>query len=171
MNSNSTISPVFSIVPANQDQLPAILHLQKECYQAEAALYNDYTIPPLTQTPESIREDFEKGILFLVALVDGNVIGSVRGFAENDTAYIGRLIVQSNFQNKGIGKALMSEIEFALNACKRYELFTGFKSEKNLAMYGKLGYAEFKRQRINEDLTLVYLEKVTGGWLPVSGKN
>ena len=53
----------------------------------------------------------------------------------------------------------MKEIEEQLDKCSRYELFTGHKSEKNLSLYNKLGYSEFKRQCINEKLTLVYLEK------------
>lgn len=54
----------------------------------------------------------------------------------------------------------MSFVESRLDNCIRYELFTGFKSERNLYLYKKLGYSEFKRQPINDNLTIVYLEKV-----------
>lgn len=53
----------------------------------------------------------------------------------------------------------MNSIENQFIHCERFELFTGFKSKKNLYLYNKLGYKEFKREKINDRLTLVYLEK------------
>jgi ribosomal protein S18 acetylase RimI-like enzyme len=144
---------------ANKEDLKQILELQKECYQTEAELHNDYNIPPLTQSIVSINEEIDEGVLFLKGIIDGQLVGSVRGQIKSDTAYLGRLIVKDEFQNKGFGQALMSKIENDLNKCNRYELFTGHKSEKNIKLYQKLGYNEIKRQHINDNLTLVYLEK------------
>jgi hypothetical protein len=39
-----------SILPAVLDDAPAILELQRNAYRSEAVLYNDWSIPPLTQT-------------------------------------------------------------------------------------------------------------------------
>ena len=153
----------IEILMATSDDLAIILALQKECYQTEAALHNDYDLPPLTQTLDSINKDFMDGILFLKAVVDGQIIGAVRGETKGNTTYIGRLIVKKELQNKKIGQTLMNEIENRLDNCKRYELFTGNKSEKNLNMYTKLGYREYRRQPINDNLTLVFLEKWKGG--------
>lgn len=41
----------------------------------------------------------------------------------------------------------------------RYELFTGHLSEKNLALYEKLGYKRFKTENITDDLWFIYMEK------------
>lgn len=149
----------LEILLADEEDLQQILELQKECYQTEAELHNEYNIPPLTQTYNQINKEIKEGTLFLKGIADKQLIGSVRGYVKNDTAYVGRLIVKKEFQNNGFGQKLMREIETQLNNCKRYELFTGHKSEKNLKLYQKLGYAEFKRQFINDNLTLVYLEK------------
>ena len=35
-----------------------ILSLQKLVYESEAEIYNDFTIPPLTQTLEEIKAEF-----------------------------------------------------------------------------------------------------------------
>ena len=145
---------------ADKDDLQQILELQKECYQTEAELHNEYSIPPLTQTYNSINQEIEQGILFLKGTIDQQLVGSVRGQIKDDTAYIGRLIVKKEFQNNGFGQALMRKIENQLSNCGRYELFTGHKSEKNIKLYQKLGYNEFKREYINDNLTLVYLEKI-----------
>jgi ribosomal protein S18 acetylase RimI-like enzyme len=139
-----------------------ILTLQKLAYQSEAEIYNDFNIPPLVQTLESIEKDFENQF-FLKTYADGKIIGSVRAYAKDGTCYIGRLIVHSDFQNQGIGTKLMSEIERIFNHCERFELFTGDRSERNLYLYQKLGYKIFKTAKITDRTTIVYLEKKMGG--------
>ena len=143
---------------ANVENAGEILDLQKLAYQSEGALYDDYTIPPLTQTLEEITADFERQ-LFLKASVDGRIIGSVRAYESEGTCCIGRLIVHPDFQNQGVGTRLLNEIERAFGQARRYELFTGDKSERNLYLYQKLGYQPFKTEMVTEDLVLVFLEK------------
>lgn len=135
-----------------------ILELQKLAYQSEAEIYNDYSIPPLTQTLDEIKEDFTFQV-FLKAVIKNKIIGSIRVYKEEDTLYIGRLIVHPDFQNQGIGTKLLKEIEAKFNEVKRFELFTGYKSKKNLYLYHKSGYSIFKSEKISENLTLDYLEK------------
>jgi N-acetylglutamate synthase-like GNAT family acetyltransferase len=83
-----------------------ILILQKLAYRSEAEIYNDFNIPPLVQTPESIEKDFENQY-FLKAVMEGKIIGSVRAYTKEGTCYIGRLIVHPDFQNQGIGSSLI----------------------------------------------------------------
>jgi hypothetical protein len=44
---------------ASVEDAQEILALQRLAYQSEAEIYDDYSIPPLTQTLEAIRADFE----------------------------------------------------------------------------------------------------------------
>jgi ribosomal protein S18 acetylase RimI-like enzyme len=148
------------IEQASIQDLGAILALQKLAYRDEAALYDDYTIPPLTQTLEQIQKDFASQ-LFLKATVRGRIIGSVRAQAVGTTCCIGRLIVHPEFRNRGIGTQLMREIEERFQGLERFELFTGEKSERNLHLYHKLDYEIFKKQRLSNKVTLVYLEKLS----------
>ena len=53
----------------------------------------------------------------------------------------------------------MKSIEDSFKDDKRYELFTGHKSNRNLNLYKKIGNKEFKRIPIHENLTMIYLEK------------
>lgn len=55
---------------------------------------------------------------------------------------------------------LADQTEAAYPAAARFELFTGLKSVNNLWFYERLGYRPFRRQPVNEKLTMVYLEKV-----------
>ncbi|MFX1442991.1 MAG: GNAT family N-acetyltransferase [Promethearchaeota archaeon] len=149
---------LMKIEKALKYDLKEILKLQKLAYLSEAEIYNDYSIPPLTQTLDEIKEDFSFQ-LFLKSVIKSKIIGSVRAYKGDDTCYIGKLIVYPNFQNKGIGTKLLKEIETKFDNVKRYELFTGYKSERNLYLYQKLGYHQFRSEKINENLQLIYLEK------------
>lgn len=150
---------MFPILEAELKEIDDILSLQKIAYQSEAEIYKDFSIPPLHQTIDEIKEEFERQ-LFLKAVENGKIIGSVRAYEKDDTCYIGKLIVGPAFQNKGAGTALMHEIEKRFKHVKRFELFTGYKSKKNLYLYNKLGYKEFRRDRSSKKLTLIYLEKI-----------
>jgi ribosomal protein S18 acetylase RimI-like enzyme len=149
----------MEILKAGQQDMETILQLQKECYQSEAAIYQDYTIPPLQQDMQSIEKEYETSVI-LKGVVQGRIVGSVRGYTDQSTAYIGKLIVAKEFQNRGYGRMLMNAIESTFSNCHRFELFTGKKSLNNLHLYQKLGYKEFREQVIHENLTMVYLEKL-----------
>jgi N-acetylglutamate synthase-like GNAT family acetyltransferase len=137
----------------------AILAMQKEAYQSEAELYGEANVPPLHQTPEEMIRDIQT-MMVLVGSHDAEIVGSVRvRLDEKKTAHVGRLIVQPDCQNQGLGRRLLAEIETAVPDAKRFELFTGHKSLKNLHLYQKAGYVEFDRKTAGSDLTLIYLRK------------
>jgi len=62
--------------------------------------------------------------MFLNALEEGEIVGSVRAYLERGTVYIGRLMVKPDSQNNGIGTRLMQAIEDHFRMADRYELFT-----------------------------------------------
>jgi len=148
----------WNLSEATLSDAEAILALQKLAYQREAALHDDFTIPPLVQSLEDLRATFDDHV-FLKATVDDRLAGSVRARQDGPTWHIGRLIVHPEFQKKGIGTDLMQQIEARGGAASRYELFTGHKSADNLRFYARLGYREFKRKVISSKLTLVFMEK------------
>ena len=147
------------ITKASFEDLKTILVLQKQAFLSEADIYNDFDIsPPLLQTLEELTKEFSESII-LKAVLGDFIVGSVRGFQVDETVFIKRLIVNPNYQNQGIGTKLMKSIEDSFKNHKRYELFTGHKSNRNLHLYQKIGYKEFKRIPIHENLTMIYLEK------------
>ncbi|TYP74803.1 acetyltransferase (GNAT) family protein [Paenibacillus methanolicus] len=89
----------------------------------------------------------------------GALVGSVRGSLTEGVGLIGKLIVHPDYQNRGIGKRLMASMEAAWREAKRFELFTGDRSEKNMRLYEKLGYRVCRTRQVHEGLTLVYMEK------------
>src|SRR3989339_1428137 len=138
-------------VRANKEDIPAILELQKLAYQKEAILYDDWTIPPLTQTLSEIQAECENSA-FLKALWEVRIVGSVRTLFDSGTCKIGRLIVDPDYQRKGIGSLLIKNIEDSFPNAKRFELFTGTKSANNIRLYQKLGYKEYHQQDLSQNV-------------------
>jgi len=146
------------ISQASIEDAEAILKLQKIAYQSEAQLYNDFSISPLIQTLDQIKAHFATKV-FLKAVSGSVIVGSVRGYQEKGTCYVERLIVDPAFQDQGIGAALMNHIESVFREAERLELSTGHKSERNIRLYQKLGYQEFRRKPATERLTFIFMEK------------
>ncbi|MFD2923773.1 GNAT family N-acetyltransferase [Halobacillus naozhouensis] len=146
------------ILEARPEDASEILRIQKKAYRSEAELYNDYDIQPLKQTLSSVEQDFESHFI-LKYLLDGKIVGSVRAIEENGTCLIGKLMVDPEFQGRGIGKELMHEIE-GLYSNVRFELFTGNKSTKNITFYETLGYTGYKTEQLpREDTVFLFMEK------------
>ncbi len=135
-----------------------ILSLQKTAYQSEAVLYNDFNIPPLLQTQPELEQELAEQVV-LKAVGGNKIIGSVRAYQKDGTCYIGKLIVAPDRQNQGIGTRLIQEVETVFPDCTRFELFTGFRSDKNLYLYQKLGFKIFKTEKVSDQLSMVFLEK------------
>lgn len=145
------------IEKATKKDLPIILDLQYLAYQSESKLLNNLNIPPLKQTLSDIIDEFNKGII-LKATDNNKIIGSVRGYVENSTLYIGKLIVHPKFQRKGIGTKLLLSIENLYDDVN-YELFTSNRSSRNILLYENLGYKKYREEMIGDNLTLIYLRK------------
>ena len=153
-----------TISAAGAQDAEHILKLQYLCYQSEAELYGDYGIEPLTQTLDGLRAELERGH-GLVARLGDEVVASVRGEADaTGTVRIAKLIVHPRMQRHGLGGRLLDAIEqhFATDpgpTAKRFQLFTGHRSEGNLRLYRSRGYEQVSTREVGPRLTLVTLEK------------
>jgi GNAT superfamily N-acetyltransferase len=169
-------------LPADKSDAPEILALQKIAYQSEAELYGDNSLPAMYQTLRELEEDFERipdrvaalasgqppvgesrppaeRIFFLKAVVNGKIIGSVRGYAIGDTAHLRRMIVHPYFRGRGIGRRLLKEIENAFPEVTHFEAKTGHQSKQNLLRLTRSGYKVFRTEPFTEDINWVYLRK------------
>lgn len=151
-----------TISTAAEQDAEQILKLQYLCYQSEAQLYGDYTIEPLTQSLEQLRSELASGRV-LVARLGEEVVGSVRGVVDGDgTAVINKLIVHPRLQRHGLGAKLLGTLEGALareQGAQRFRLFTGHRSDGNIRLYRRCGYAPSSTERVSPKLSLITLEK------------
>ncbi|QDX82120.1 hypothetical protein B9N43_13225 [Denitratisoma sp. DHT3] len=129
-----------TITLAQINDAEAILSLQKRAYESEARLYDDWFIPPLTQSLSSLKDEILAGGALKYS--QGEVIiGSVRASFQDGKCEIGRLIVAPEFQGQGIGSTLLKAIEARFPQAHSFELFTGSKSD------GNMGVSEFLCKR------------------------
>lgn len=159
----------MEIMSARVEDAEAILALQRLAYQTEAATYDDFTIPPLTDTLENLQSRFGDR-RFLKAVDGGQIVGSVRAFQKEATCYVERLIVHPDFRCRGIGTALLTRIEALFPQIRRFELFTGHKSAANIRLYERLGYRAFREEQVNEKVTLAFMEKARTGAMSISAR-
>ena len=148
-----------SISKANMDDLQEILNLQYLAYQSEAALFGNKDIPPLKQTLDEVIEEYHKGIILKMVDTDNLIIGSIRAWEMKGIVYVGKLMVHPDYRHRGYGTKLLRRIE-EYYPQKRYELFTSTRSIDNIRLYQKMGYQEFDRRRVDDQLEFVYMEKI-----------
>jgi hypothetical protein len=55
---------------------------------------------------------------------------------------------------------LMLAIETEFPSVRRFELFTGSRSEGNIRLYERLDYRTFRTDRLSPQVELVFLEKL-----------
>ncbi len=157
-------APPVQVLPIGPADVEEMLRGQRLAFREQGQLYGDWSIPPLTETVQDVLAALEGGAVALKAVVDGRIIGGVRGKLVGSTAHIGRLFVLPQAQRGGVARRLMAAIEEALSPCGNYELFTGERSHGNLALYGRQGYALTGRAETAQPAggapyRLVWLEK------------
>ena len=152
---------MFKVVDADPDDAGEVLTVQRAAYLSEAAIYQHFGLPPLTETLAGIRAAIA-ALTVLKAVAGTRIVGAVRGRVEGDTCYVGRLAVAPDLQGQGIGTALLRAIEDRFPAVPRFELFTGARSEANLRLYRRLGYVDLE-PRPGDHPDLSYLAKVHTG--------
>lgn len=151
------------IEQVSESDLKTVLCLQKAAFMEVARQMDNYNLPPLLQTIQDIRNDFETCTILKYTTLDNQIIGSVRGHIYDDNiCYIGKLIVHPDFQNQGIGKVLMREIEKYFPSCRKFMLFTGEETPNTLHLYGKVGYHVIYKKEI-DGVNLIYMEKDHNG--------
>lgn len=133
----------FEIRRASIEDIPAIQEITKEAFIKYIHMAKiKQNIPALEETFEDIKKDIETKIV-LVAFVDGEPVGSVRVEVKPDkTAYFSRFGVRIDYQNGGVGKAMMSVVDIAMNEVdvKKLYLHTASKVFSLMRFYYARGF-------------------------------
>lgn len=163
------MSVIISV--ATEADAEQILKLQYLGYQSEAELYGDWSIEPLTQTLDDLREELAASHVVVARLGD-EVVGSVRGWVDEDgVGRISRLVVHPRMQRHGLGGRLLNAVEERLVAerpVRAFQLATGHRSLGNLRLYARQGYRQTEVRQISRRLSFVTLEKPVEVALPTA---
>ena len=128
---------MLTVRRAVESDLPALLKVQAEAFGAYAGTYE--TAAWTKETLENVALDAKDKVI-LVAEWDGAVVGSVRFWNAGGVCVIRLLSVSPAYQGRGIGKALMKEIErYATDVHKLY-VCTMLRTPRNISMFLNLGY-------------------------------
>jgi ribosomal protein S18 acetylase RimI-like enzyme len=123
----------FQIREAQADEAEALLQLWRLTGSG----------PSITDAPEHLRMLTEQAPdLFLVAEMEGRLIGSVLGGWDNWRGHIYRLAVHPDFRRRGLARALTAEIEKRLRGrgAKRIYVLASTKQEMGVKFWESLPY-------------------------------
>lgn len=136
-----------------------LLTLQRAAYATEARIYGDPALPALTQTLEEVQQELDTAVA-LKAMDGSRMVGAVRAHIEGSVLHIGRLTVAPDWQGRGVGSRLLTEIEGSRrDEVDSATLFTGHLSDANLRLYVRRGYVEQRREELRPGVILVHLTK------------
>ncbi len=129
------------IVPAATTDAAELLVLQRCCWVDEALANETLDLPALHESEHEVRDALRDWATWVVRL-DGRLVGSVRAKRDGDHWHIGRLMVAPDQRHSGLGRRLLAYAESQAPAgVSAITLFTGERSERNIAFYQKAGYA------------------------------
>lgn len=82
--------------------------------------------------------------LFLVGVVDGEVIATVMAGYEGHRGWVNYLAVAPRFRGRGFGRALMQHVEhlLRLRGCPKLNLQVRASNPQAIAFYRRIGYAQ-----------------------------
>ena len=143
---------------ATIQDVPELLELQHKAFGSQCKELGWEDALPMTETQDQASEEFGKCTTLKVLADDGRIIGSVRGSVEDDSLYIGRLMVLPEYQQQGIGKQLFREIQQLLPHHRAW-LCTCKQVPAPYEFYLREGFQSYKEEIVGPGLSWVYMEK------------
>ncbi len=145
----------LALRPANQADVPRLTDLVQRAYE--------HYVERIGGPPRPMTDDYGDVVRdgqVTVAERAGQIVGLIVLAVDAEGSVIDNVAVDPSHQGTGIGRALL---EFAEAAARRagfdsIYLYTHEKMTENLALYSRLGYAEYDRRRRGE-ASIVYLRK------------
>ena len=128
---------MIHIRPAIEADFPALLEVQRAAFGEYANVYqvSGWT----TETLDSLREDAKEKHIF-VAEEEGVVVGSVRFWTVAGVCILRLLSVNPAHQGRGVGKALIREIESVATGAHKFFACTMLRTGRNIHLFMSLGY-------------------------------
>lgn len=133
---------------AIKSDAPKLAEIQKASFDDESKHYNNNEIcGPLGYDSVSWQEEMMQNCEYYKVLYNGEIIGGVMIFIETNQVHnLGRIFIDPNYQNQGIGKKVMKEIEGSFPDSVKWWLDTPRWSVKNHHFYTKCGFTKVREE-------------------------
>ncbi|MFD9891768.1 GNAT family N-acetyltransferase [Amycolatopsis sp. NPDC059027] len=132
--------PGADIAPLLPGECPELLVLQRCCWVQEAIANDTLAIPALHETLDDVRDWTRTWSTWRVRQ-GPRMIAAARARLDGRTWELGRLMVAPDLAGRGLGRWLLSYVENQAPAdARRFTLFTGHRSIRNLELYQRAGY-------------------------------
>lgn len=130
----------LDIVPVTASDVGELLVLQRCCWVQEAIANETLDHPALHESLDDVREWLTTWSVWQVRQ-GHRLVGAVRARLDGDAWEIGRLMVAPDLAGHGLGRRLLAFAEAQAPAsARRFALYTGTGSVRNIAMYERAGY-------------------------------
>jgi ribosomal protein S18 acetylase RimI-like enzyme len=116
----------------------ALVELQRASYAVEAELIGAPSLPPMRDTPETLRAS---GETFLGVHRDGRLAGVVSYKREGGTVDIHRLAVHPSAFRRGVASALLDALEAREAGVAHWTVGTGAGNLPARTLYERRGFA------------------------------
>ncbi|MCU1686931.1 MAG: tRNA (guanine-N1-)-methyltransferase/acyltransferase [Amycolatopsis sp.] len=132
--------PDTELDPVTPDDVAELFVLQRCCWVQEALINDTLAIPALHESIDDVRDWTKTWSVWLVRQ-GHRLVGGVRARRDGDAWEVGRLMVAPDLAGRGLGRWLLAYAEQQAPAgVRRYSLFTGAGSTRNITMYQRAGY-------------------------------
>jgi ribosomal protein S18 acetylase RimI-like enzyme len=116
----------------------ALVELQRASYAVEAELIGAPSLPPMRDTPETLRAS---GETFLGAVRDGELVGLISFKRDGDTVDIHRLAVHPRAFRRGVARELLDALEGREADAAHWTVGTGADNVPARTLYERRGFA------------------------------
>lgn len=146
---------------ATLNDVPALVEVQTRCFDDDSRRFagQEGGGPPGYDSAQWQIQMFRQASAYLKIVEDGRIIGGIIIFRvgrdPHGTHYeVGRIYLDPDCQNRGIGTLAMRHIEEAFPKVKRWTLGTPVWATRNHHFYEKVGY-----KRVRQDGEEIRYEK------------
>ena len=116
----------------------ALVDLQRASYAVEAELIGAPSLPPMRDTPETLRAS---GETFLGAVRDEELVGLISFKRDGDTVDIHRLAVHPGAFRRGVARELLEALEAREADAAHWTVGTGAGNVPARTLYERRGFA------------------------------
>ena len=131
----------FEIRKALESDVDAIDLITKEGFNSYMKYADIKKLDALNETKADILNDIKEKNVF-IAFINNIPVGSLRIAIKEDVAYLSRFSVRDEYQNNGIGKALMNTVDILMSEMniKSLILHTASKATPLMKFYYSRGF-------------------------------